>query len=312
MKAVGYRKYGDPSVFEQFEINLPEINSNQALIKVLYSSTHPVDSIVRSGAWSGGMSLDRVVIPGTEVLGIVEHAGSEVTDIHSGDIVIAKVSGLGYAEYVVAEKNRIFVKPEGMDINLAAGFSGVGITAYWALKGYGQIKRGETIAILGASGGVGSIAAQIAKDQGLTVIGISSKKNEDFVLSLEVDKFVNYNDQTEMESIQDIADVVIDASLLGNGVDAGMNLLKENGRYVTLTINPKHKINGKKFEIIEIRGRPASMTEKEALEYLFDLDKRTGLKLQTAMTFPLTAEGAKLAHQAITDKKIPGKILLQP
>ncbi|PGL71024.1 NADP-dependent oxidoreductase [Bacillus sp. AFS055030] len=311
MKAVGYCKYGGPSVFEEFQVIVPEMNSNQVLVKVLYSSIHPVETIVRSGAWSGGIPLNRVVFPGTEVLGIVEKIGSQVTNVHVGETVIAKVQNAGYAEYVVADNNRIFKKPEDMDIEIAAGFSGVGITAYWALIGYGRIKKGETVVILGASGGVGSIAAQIAKDCGLTVIGVASTKNEEYVLSLGADRFVDYNEKKEMEKIKGSADVVIDASLLGKGVENGVNLLKEGGRYVTLTTDPQTTVSNKNVEIIGMRGRSSSMTEKEAINYLFDLNKRVGLKLKTAMTFPLTAEGAKKAHEAIIEKKIPGKVLLK-
>ncbi|MBQ0139098.1 MAG: NADP-dependent oxidoreductase [Kurthia sp.] len=309
MKVLGYSTYGKPSVFTEKNIETPVINANEVLLRTKYSSIHPVDTIIRNGDFSGGAPLQQFLIPGSEVLGEIVEVGSAITDFALGDVVIGKPGRGGYAEYVKVDQSKIFKKPANMPDEAAAGFSAVGTTAYYSLFDFGQIKTGETITILGASGGVGSIAIQIARNEGLYVIAVASEKNKDYVLHLGADEFADYNDPSQLAGLANRADVVIDASLFASSAEAGVALVKDGGHYITLTSSPAAPLD-KSIHIIDMR-RNAEMTDKKAMDYLIDLHEKQPIEVKPTTVYPLSLQGVVDAHTTLEAGTLSKKILLK-
>lgn len=309
MKVLGYENYGTPNVFIEKEMPLPTVGADDILLKTKYASVHPVDTIIRGGGFSGGQALRGFLVPGSEVLGEIIDLGSNVQGFTKGDIVIGKPGSGGYSEYVKVDQSKVFHKPQNMPDELAAGFPAVGITAYYTLFGFGNIQAGETITILGASGGVGSIAIQIAKNEGLHVIAVASEKNKDYVLNLGADEFADYSEPAQLAAINDRADIVIDASLFASSAEAGLALVKDGGRYVTLTSSPKAPAQ-KNIRIIDMRRTP-DMVDKKAMDYLTALHEKQPLQVKPTASFPFSIEGVIEAHTTLEEGSLSKKILLE-
>lgn len=308
MKAIGFSHFGGPEVFEEFTKELPTYKENQVLIKTIKAGVNPYDALLRSGAMAKFRPLEFPIVPGTDVVGKIVAIGSQVSDFSVDDCVIANPSIGGYSEYIAVSHKRILLKPEKMSLSIAAGFASVSVTAYWAIMGFAPIKKGNTIIIQGASGAVGGVAVQIAKDQGLHVIGIGNSRNKEYVLSLGADEFVAYNEEKSTEVLANRGDIVLDASFGGKGASDGLNLVKDGGFYLSLTAVPKPQAD-KNVTIVSIQ-RTKDMTTGKALVYLSELYHRKAIIMETALEFPLTAAGTIAAHQAIETKKQAGKIIL--
>nr|WP_239584665.1 zinc-binding dehydrogenase [Kurthia huakuii] len=183
----------------------------------------------------------------------------------------------------------------------AASFSHTAVTAYWALHGFAKAQRGETVAILGASGSVGSFAIQLAKANGLHVIAVASAKNEAYVRDLGADDFVDYR---KIDATFDLtADIVLDASLLGKGGAAGVRYAKDGARFIGLTGLPEQT---RPLQWIDGQ-RTKDMTDKEAMTAL----EHIPLRLRTPVILPFTAAGAREAHDMLMAGTHDGKVLLR-
>jgi NADPH:quinone reductase-like Zn-dependent oxidoreductase len=167
MKAVRINEFGGTEVLKIQEIEHPVPAADEILIKVYASGVNPADWVIREG---GNDFLKPILklplILGWDVAGIVEDAGSNVTDFNKGDEVygIPDFPGDGsYAEYVAAKASQLALKPESISFNEAAGVPLAGLVAWTALFELGKLQAGQHIFIHGASGGVGSFAVQFAK-----------------------------------------------------------------------------------------------------------------------------------------------------
>lgn len=309
MYAIGFKQYGGPEVFEELQLDIPTYNENQLLIQTIMVGVNPYDDFLRSGAMKDIRPLDFPIIPGTELVGKVIKAGKNVTDYQIGDIVIARPPLDGYSEYIAISQNLVMKKPENMSLEIAAGFGAVCVTAFWSITGFAPIKKGQTVIIQGASGAVGGVAVQIAKDYGLHVIGIGNSRNRNYVLSLGADEFVAYNEENIFDKLKDRGDFVFDASFGGKGAENGLALVKDGGYYLSLTDVPE-PVSDKQVTITSMR-LTKEMTAKKAFTYLNELYQRKGIIMETAVTFPLTIEGVQQAHEAIKNKTIAGKIILK-
>lgn len=167
---------------------VPQPGAGEVLIKVRAAGVNPVD-------WkSAGNRMGMV--PGTDVAGVIDTLGSDVTGYKPGDPVMgfARSSG-SYAEYAVVPVTSLARKPKSLTFEQAAGVPIAGETAYRALHETGGIARGQTVLIHGAAGGVGSAAVQIAKAAGARVIGTASAGNHEFLRSLGADETIDYRSQ---------------------------------------------------------------------------------------------------------------------
>lgn len=304
MKAIGFEQYGDVSVLCEKDLAIPVPKEKQVLVETAYIAVNVYDAGVRSGMLHQ-KPLETFYVPGNEIVGKVVQVGISEEQFKVGDIVIGKTGKGGYAKYVAVGQNHTFLKPDNLSLAHAASFSHTAVTAYWALKGMAKAEAGENVAIIGASGSVGSFAVQLAKRMGLHVLAVASAKNEEYVMSLGADHFVDYH--TDDATFDEQVDIIIDASLLGRGGKQALRYAKEGARFVGLTRLPE---TTKPIQLIDGQ-RTKEMTDGEGMSYLLEQQARAPLYMREPMIFPFTQAGARAAHEAIESGHHDGKLLLK-
>ena len=180
MKALRIERYGNEGVMELAEVEKPKPGVGQVLVKVKAAAVNPVDWKIRDGL--GDMfGMTPPLILGCEVAGTIDAVGNG--NFAVGDEVYGYLgahSG-GYAEYVAAPASEFVRKPKNVDFDTAASVPVGALTAWQGIFDHGKCTSGQRILITGASGAVGSMAVQLAKNKGAHVIGLASGKNEEFV-----------------------------------------------------------------------------------------------------------------------------------
>lgn len=230
MEAIVQEGIGGPGVLKPEHLPVPQPRANQVLVHVYAAGINPLDWRARmgirrqdQGAPPGGgerkaaatsarvspRSPDRseLNIPGDEFAGIIAALGPGVTQWRVGEAVYGRATHGGYAQYVVANGDDIAAKPKRLTFAQAAGIPVAGITGLMAVKQAG-IGPGQTIVIVGAAGGVGSAALQIAKAQGARVIAIASSQHNAYLERLGADEIINYDRANPADRIKN-ADAVI-------------------------------------------------------------------------------------------------------
>ena len=239
MKAVRIHEYGNSDVLAFEDAPMPSITSNEVLVKVVAASVNPVDWKIREGYLKEMISYSMPVILGWDVSGVVTEVGSDVTRFSVGDSVYSrpdiKRNGT-YAEYVAIRENEVALKPLTISHNEAASLPLAGITAWEALITTAQISAGQKVLIHAGSGGVGTLAVQIAKSRGAYVIATTSGKNKALVKSLGADEVIDYQTQNFAEVLSDI-DVVFD-TLGGDIQESSWSVLKQDGILVSIVSPP--------------------------------------------------------------------------
>ncbi|MEN5309185.1 NADP-dependent oxidoreductase [Chryseobacterium cucumeris] len=313
MKAVIVNEAGGVENLQFTEIDKPVIGNDEVLVKVVSVSINPVD--VKSRAYEGVLNWifeeKRPVILGWDISGEVVETGKSVTDFKPGDEVFGMVNFFGkgnaYAEYVAAPVAHLALKPQNITHQQAAAASMAALTAYQALVDVAGIKKGSKVLVHAASGGVGHFAVQMAKYFGAYVIGISSGKNKEFVLSLGADEHIDYTTENFYEKIQDV-DIIID-TLQGKALSDSVDIVKENGIIITL---PTPEIP----EDIALRARQKKVniefmmvqSKKETAEAIAGLLKQEALKPFVYKTFPF--EDIALAHLEVETSRVAGKVIV--
>jgi NADPH:quinone reductase-like Zn-dependent oxidoreductase len=196
MQAVVQGAYGSPDVFRLVQIRIPEITDNQVLVRVHAAG-------LDRGTWhlmvgqpyllrlALGFRKPKNPVPGLDLAGTVVSVGSAVTKFSPGEEVFGTGHG-SFAEYTVAPEDQLARKPRSLSFEQAAVVPVSGLTALQALTDVGRVETGQRVLIIGASGGVGSYAVQLAKALGAEVTGVSSTTKLDLVRSLGADHVIDY------------------------------------------------------------------------------------------------------------------------
>lgn len=200
MKTIKYSNYGDSSVIKIVNLKIPELKSDELLIKMYASSVSPSDVAMRKGKpfisrFFIGLLAPKVT-PGDLVAGVVEAVGSDTHNFTLGDRVYGSAgSKMGaHAEYLKIKSTEAITKlPDNVTFEIASSLTDGGITAYPFLVEVGDIKAGQHILINGGSGSVGTYAIQLAKYFGAKVTTVSSSKNMTLLKSLGADFTIDYN-----------------------------------------------------------------------------------------------------------------------
>jgi NADPH:quinone reductase-like Zn-dependent oxidoreductase len=210
MKAIVHSRYGPPrDVLTLEEVTEPTPGEGEVLVRVRAASVNPADwHIVRGDPYiarlSFGIRGPKARVPGCDLAGQVEAVGPGVTALRPGDDVFGSsfMRGFGaFADLASAPADVLAVKPARLSFEQAAALPVAGLTALQGLRDHGRVEAGHRVLIVGASGGVGTFAVQIAKSIGAEVTGVSSTRNLDLVRSLGADHVVDYlrEDFTESE-----------------------------------------------------------------------------------------------------------------
>ncbi len=197
MKAVVYYEYGAPDeVLRLAEVEKPSVRADGVLVRVHAAAANPYDwHFIRGEPYfmrlMSGVRAPKRNALGVDFSGVVEEVGRAVTAFKPGDEVYGMRDG-AFAEYLWAPESEIALKPKSLGFGLAAAVPLAGLTALQGLRDSGQLQRGQRVLIIGASGGVGTFAVQIAKDLGAHVTGVCSTRNLDMVRRLGADEVLDY------------------------------------------------------------------------------------------------------------------------
>lgn len=302
MKAFGYDHNGDADVFEEYDVPTPEISDDQILIKTEAFNLNNFEKSMRAGEWK---PATHRVIPGRDVAGTVAKLGKNVTGFKIGDRVVAHGHG-AYAEYAYAAAAGTVKIPAGVTFAQAAGIVTPGITAYKAVYYFGEVRKGQTVVVKGASGGVGSLAVQLALNLGAQVIGIGASRNEAYVKSLGVAEYVAYNKQDPALILANRADVVINSAINGAGSDSDAQIVKDNG--IIVSVGGDEPLSNKPFQFKSISPTKA-VSDAEALTTLLDLMAEKKVSIRIGYQLPFTIAGVIQGHQLLS-KQHDGRIIV--
>lgn len=305
MKAIMINEYGDESVLNYTDVERPEPQNDEVLIKVHASAVNAVDWKIRDGLGEMfGLKLPMVL--GCEVAGTIEAVGAGVQDFKPGDAVYSFLSAFtgGYAEYAVANQTEIARKPDSLDFENAAAVAAGALTAWQSIFDLANLQSGQRILITGAAGGVGSLAVQLAKAKGAFVIGTASGKNEEFVKSLGADEFVDYTKQDFEKAVKDV-DVVFD-TVGGDTQERAFETLKKNGFLVSAVQPPSEE----KAAQYTVKTAMVSVTPNASqLNQINELIESGKLKTHVQTVLPLAE--IKKAHELSKAGHTRGKIVLR-
>ena len=239
MKAVRIHDYGNVDVLAYEDAPMPSISPTDVLVRVVGASVNPVDWKIREGYLRQMISYSLPLTLGWDVSGVVEAVGSGVSRFKVGDAVYSrpdiKRNGT-YADYVAIREDEVAHKPTTISHIEAASLPLAGITAWEALFTAGQLAAKQRVLIHAGSGGVGSLAVQLAKARGAFVIATTSGRNCAFVKSLGANEVIDYRTQRFQEVAKDI-DVVFD-TIGGEVQDASWSVLKPGGILVSIISPP--------------------------------------------------------------------------
>lgn len=214
MQAIVQQRYGSPAVLEVSAIEWPQIGSDEVLIEVRAAGVdrgtlHLVTGtpyLLRIAGF--GLTRPKQATPGLDVAGRVVAVGSEVTRFGPGDAVFGIARG-AFAEYAAASEDKIAHKPSNLSYEQAAVAAVSGITALQALTDVGHLEKGGSVLIVGASGGVGSYATQIAKALGAHVTAVVGTRNVDMARKLGADSVIDYR-RDDFVDVTERFDLVLD------------------------------------------------------------------------------------------------------
>ena len=213
MKAIVQDTYGTPDVLDLREIDKPVVGDDDVLLRVHAASAFIGDWHIMMGLpylirMVSGFRRPKARVRGQDVAGRVEAVGRDVTQFQPGDEVFGTCDG-SFAEYATARKDKVAPKPANLTFEQAATVPIAGSTALQGLRNAGKVQPGQKVLIIGAAGGVGSFAVQIAKAFGAHVTGVCSTTKVDLVRSIGADDVIDYTRDDFAETGQ-LYDLILD------------------------------------------------------------------------------------------------------
>ena len=233
MKAAIVKAYGNK--VEVTDIALPAMLDDSLMIEVHATSVNPVDNLIRAGYLKGMLPLSLPYTVGNDVSGVVTAVGKDVTSFKVGDAVFARPQSMQsgtFAEFVVVKAVDAAHKPANLSHEQAASLPLVALTAWQALITRGNLQSGQKVLIHAGSGGVGSIAIQLAKNVGAFVATTTSADNVEMVRALGADVVIDYKSQKFEDIVHDY-DLVFD-TLGGATRERSYAVLKKGGLLVSI------------------------------------------------------------------------------
>ena len=321
MKAIIYSKYGPPDVVSLAEVPKPVPKGNEVLVRIVATTVTTGDWRARSLKLPAGFGLfgrlvfgvfgPRQPILGTELAGEIEAVGKAVTRFKPGDQVFAFPGAAygGHAEYrTMPEDGMIALKPANLSFEEAAALSFGGTNALHFLRDKGGIKAGYKVLIVGAGGGVGTAAVQLARHFGAEVTGVCSTANLGLVRSIGADRVIDYT-REDFASSGETWDIILDTTATAplarceQALKQGGRLLVVHGSFAqALGMERPSKASGKKVIASVAAVRP------EDMRYLTKLAEAGAFKPVIDRVYPL--ESAAEAHAYVDTGRKRGNVVM--
>ena len=197
MKAIVQDRYGSADVLEFKDIEEPVMGEDDVLVRVQAAGCGPdvwhlMTGMPYMARPAIGLRRPKLSVRGWDVAGTVEAVGANVTDLRPGDEVMGASEGGSFAELVIARADKLVPKPANLTFEQAASLPISGTTALRAVRDLGSVQPGQNVLVIGAAGGVGSLAVQIAKGLGAKVTGVGSTSKVDLIRSIGADDVIDY------------------------------------------------------------------------------------------------------------------------
>jgi NADPH2:quinone reductase len=323
MRALVCKEYGPPETLVIETLEDPVAGDGQVLIDVAAAGINFPDVLAIAGKYQ--VKTPTPFVPGNEAAGTVLSIGTNVTRYSVGDKVIVNSKGGAFAEKCVADEELTMPLPEGLDFEIGAGFTVTYGTSYHALRQSANLQAGETVLVLGAAGGVGVAAVEIAKTMGARVIAAASSDEKlEFAKASGADDLINYSTQDLKETVKELtggagADVVYDP-VGGELADAAFRALAWHGRYLVVGFAsgdiPKFQANIALLKEASVIGvwwgtwaaKNAELQIRNMRE-LSDLIRKGALNPRVTESYRL--EEFAQAFEAITSRRARGKVILR-
>lgn len=306
MRAVTQSVLGGTEVLRLEDVARPEPFYGEVLVRVHAASLNPVDPAAREiGLYIGEPPFTL----GWDVSGVVEQVGIGVTRFRVGDEVFGMPRfphrAGAHAEYLTAPARDLALKPASLSHVEAAALPLTGLTAWQSLIPRARIRKGQTVLIHAAAGGIGHLAVQIAKSAGARVIGTASAANREFVLGLGADEVVDYRNEDFTKAVEDV-DVVL-STLGGDVAERSVSVIRDGGTLLQMHYSTRDRAFPEavrrgidtRFQLVEPDG--------SGLEALADLVERDLLRVHVARVFALEEFAA--AHALMEAGGFAGKLV---
>jgi NADPH:quinone reductase-like Zn-dependent oxidoreductase len=317
MKALVRHRFGGPGVVRIEEVERPALTDDRVLVRVRASSLNKADWHELRG-WPrflrpltrNGVLRPKSALLGCDFAGVVEAVGKDVTDLAPGDEVFGGRSG-AFAEYVSA--TNVVRKPSNVSFEEAATMGIAGLTALQGIRDRGRLQAGERVLINGASGGVGTLAVQIAKALGAHVTAVCSTRNVEQARALGADRVLDYT-REDFTREQERYDLIVDVAG-GHSWSAMRRVLQPEGRLVVVGAHG-NRSQLQHIAAIWLTSRFSKQTaaffiasfNKEDLQTLADMLESGRLKPAIDRTYEL-AEGED-ALRVFGEGHVRGKLVL--
>ena len=305
MKAAVIREYG--AAIEISDVPQPALLADSVLIEVHAASVNPVDGIVQAGYLKEMMPITFPFTMGFDVSGVVVEVGDQVSKFEIGDEVFSRPNGMQagtIAEYAVIKEEELAIKPSNISHQEAASIPLVGLTAWQAMVTKGNLQKGQKILIHAGSGGVGTLAIQMAKHLGAEVATTTSANNFELVKNLGADVVIDYTTQEFEEELSDY-DLVLDM-MGGETLEKSFKVLKKGGFLVSIKGEDTQglaKQYGAHFEAFFM------WPSGEMLSQLAQLISDGVLKPVIDRTYPI--DQTQEAYDYIQTGRAKGKVVIQ-
>lgn len=242
MQAVLFHEFGDLEQLQRVELPKPTPGEAEVLVQIKAAGVNPVDWKILQGRLKERVPHQFPIIPGWEMAGVVVECGHGARRFQVGDEVFSYcrrpvVQFGSYTEFMTLPESYVTHKPNNLSFTEAASVPLAALTAYQSIFSAANLQAGETLLVLGASGGVGSFAVQLAKIQGAKVIALASGKNREYLQGLGTDETLDYTLGDFREQLQKIAPDGVDVVYDCVGTETllkGYDCVKVGGRLVTI------------------------------------------------------------------------------
>ncbi|MBF9254598.1 NADP-dependent oxidoreductase [Pontibacter sp. 172403-2] len=312
MNAALYEKFGGSENIKIGTIDVPELQEGEVLVRIKAAGVNPVDYAVREGYLKDFLPTRFPVIPGWDMAGVVEDRGFSARRFSKGDEVYAYarrpvVQDGTFAEYIVIPETYLAKRPGNMSWEEASGIPLVGLTAYQCLFDAGNLQENQSVLILGASGGVGSMAIQLAKAKDARVVGVASEKNHAYMKELGADYTITYQNTHVGEAVKEVlpdgVDLIFDCTA-GETLTQSLSALKPSGKLVSILSHGEGLDPQTQFEYVFVEPNASQ------LDRLRELAEAGKLQVHVSRTYTLdeTAEALEQVHSLHTR----GKLVIVP
>lgn len=301
----------------------PECGPNEVVVDIKAAGLNFPDTLIIEGKYQ--VQPDMPFIPGAEGAGVVSEIGSNVSNVSVGDEVIFIGSHGGFCEKAVLPAMMVIPKPPHQSFVQAAGIGMTYFTSYYALKQRAQLQAGETVLVLGAAGGVGITAVELAKQMGATVIAAASTEEKlELTRQMGADHTINYVTDNLRDRIKEITggkgvDVIYDP-VGGDMAEAALRSIAWNGRFLVVGFAagdiPKIPLNLALLKGAAIVGVFwGAFTQKEAANNLQNIQELWGMfaekKLSPIVTDVFAFEDYEKAFKQLTERRARGKVIME-